>query len=119
MIDTIRAGLVVLPDNWVLPAGITFVPGLRSFSTNVYTEAQWEQMQKAGAVFLPEIYNYVSNVSMSNSDTILNTWMGYYWTVTNKSTQYAATLSFFRNHLYPGHTSHKNEKFSVRLVQDY
>jgi len=120
MIDTIRAGLVVLPDNWVLPAGITFVPGLRSFGTNVYTKPQWEQMQKAGAVFLPEIYNYVTSAcGMSSSDTIINTWLGYYWTVNNYSTQYAATLSFFRNHLYPGRIAHKNEKYSVRLVQDY
>ena len=120
MIDTIRAGLVVLPDNWVLPAGLTFVPGLRSFNSNLYTEAQWEQMQEAGAVFLPEIYNSVMNITAtSSSDMILNTWVGYYWTASNYSTQYSATLCFYRNHLFTGRIAHKNEKISVRLVQDY
>ena len=54
-------GLILLPDNWVAPEGITFKSG---YSTEEYsytafaeyqsfTAEQWAVMQTAGAVFLP------------------------------------------------------------------
>ncbi len=51
-IDTIN-GLIILPDNWQMPTGLTFVPGIGYYATNVYSVAQWAQMESAGAVFLP------------------------------------------------------------------
>ncbi len=62
-------GCVILPDSWKLPAGLEFTPsttkGLAwnghvyqnpnggNFSHNTYSLDQWQQMEKAGAVFLP------------------------------------------------------------------
>lgn len=64
-------GTIILPDNWVLPAGASFTAsttqglvfvyydGLYSnsngnnFSHNSYTKEQWSVMESAGAVFLP------------------------------------------------------------------
>lgn len=51
-------GVVLLPDDWQCPAGITFVPYAEesednSYDDNVYTFAEWEQMEALGAVFLP------------------------------------------------------------------
>ena len=58
-------GIILLPDEWVLPDGCSFhSTGLSvqssnkflstdGFSTNVYTLDQWSDMQKAGAIFLP------------------------------------------------------------------
>ncbi len=46
-------GLVVLPDEWVLPAGLAWVDTLGDYTVNVYTDTQWADMEKNGAVFLP------------------------------------------------------------------
>ena len=49
-------GMIILPDEWALPAGLSFTPGTGSswsYETNQYTYAQWSLMEAAGAVFLP------------------------------------------------------------------
>ena len=45
-------GMILLPDEWTTPDGLSFTPG-NSTWTNSYTIEQWNWMQKAGAVFLP------------------------------------------------------------------
>lgn len=46
-------GLILLPDEWTLPEGCSFISGGASgWSTNTYTFEQWENMQNNGAVFL-------------------------------------------------------------------
>lgn len=50
-VDTI-SGLVLLPDEWTLPEGLTFVPNTVAVE-NYYTFEQWAKMEEAGAVFLP------------------------------------------------------------------
>ncbi len=73
-------GMVLLPDTFTLPAGVTFVSSLTPFvSANNYTVAQWSLMEGAGAVFLPAAGDRdgttVTNVGSS----------GYYWTSTEGS----------------------------------
>lgn len=46
-------GVVVLPDDWVTPDGITFKPGYGNFTKQSYNTEQWAIMEAAGAVFLP------------------------------------------------------------------
>lgn len=54
-------GLILLPDEWVAPAGITFKSGYsdKEYSSiafeeyQSFTAEQWATMQSAGAVFLP------------------------------------------------------------------
>lgn len=54
-------GLILLPDNWEAPAGITFKSGYsdKEYSSvafeeyQSFTAVQWALMQQAGAVFLP------------------------------------------------------------------
>jgi len=72
-------GLIILPDNWKTPAGLTFnastTKGLiwyedpelmgdngvyvnqnenaNNYNDNIYTTAEWNKMETAGAVFLP------------------------------------------------------------------
>ena len=49
-------GLILLPDNWQSPEGITFKSGYSSVAFEEYqsfTAAEWAMMQNAGAVFLP------------------------------------------------------------------
>lgn len=53
-------GLVLLPDDFVLPEGLQFNPGFQADASmegfgfqNLYSKDEWLRMQKAGAVFLP------------------------------------------------------------------
>lgn len=48
-------GLILLPDDWMLPDGITFTGGLENnnFRNCKYTAEEWEKMEANGAVFLP------------------------------------------------------------------
>lgn len=62
-------GVILLPDNWSTPAGLSFTAsatrGLEwngtyyfneqadNYTHNTYTEAEWARMESAGAVFLP------------------------------------------------------------------
>lgn len=48
-------GLILLPDDWTLPDGITFTGGLENnnFRNCKYTAEEWEKMEANGAVFLP------------------------------------------------------------------
>ncbi|MBR5095689.1 MAG: hypothetical protein IK094_01120 [Treponema sp.] len=70
-------GLVILPDNWTLPAGLTFTSGFASDSqeykdVNQYTAMQWDKMEKAGAVFLPAcgLTTYNSGTYTRTSNTL-------------------------------------------------
>lgn len=52
-------GVILLPDNWTAPAGISFTPGWMASGTdlpnvnNTYNTWDWKKMEEAGAVFLP------------------------------------------------------------------
>lgn len=47
-------GLILLPDNWVMPSGINLVMNASNYYTaNVFTATEWEQLEAAGAVFIP------------------------------------------------------------------
>ena len=65
-------GVILLPNNWQMPAGlgsfqpVGFLGG--EYSDNVYDISDWEQMEAAGAVFLP-IHGVTGNWAHA-----------YYWT---------------------------------------
>ena len=42
-------GMIILPDSWTLPDGLSFTSGNSSW-TNSYTTVQWSQMESSGAV---------------------------------------------------------------------
>lgn len=46
-------GMVIIPDDWTLPSGLSFTLWPKNWTTNVYSVSEWQQMQDAGAVFLP------------------------------------------------------------------
>lgn len=76
------SGMLLLPDNWLLPDGVQFEPGKKKgfidnfqgidlgwSSTNFFNYNDWVKMEKAGAVFLPtEVgVNYSSCVYWSST----------------------------------------------------
>ncbi len=50
-------GYILLPDAFKKPNGLNFQPGGNA-SNNIYSEGQWQMMEKAGAVFLPSVVTY-------------------------------------------------------------
>ena len=51
-VDTVN-GYILLPDEFVMPEGMTLDATVTNYTTNVYTKDQWKQMEALGAVFLP------------------------------------------------------------------
>ena len=71
-------GVVILPDNWILPLGCTFSDGIN------YTLLQWARMEANGAVFLPlaGTLNDYSVADWGGEDDVSyqNYNEGHYWT---------------------------------------
>ena len=60
-------GLIVLPDDWTLPDGLSFTPRASNFYDNRYAGDDWIKMENAGAVFLPDSYSRRGTVMESGS----------------------------------------------------
>ena len=112
-------GFVLLPDNWQLPAGQTFVPNTHNYETNTYSTAEWEQMEINGAVFLPAAGIRDGNIYINPYET------GYYWTSSTYSNTQAMQIFFTYFDFYTGNTgmidSNKHLRYqglAVRLVRD-
>ena len=113
------SGVVILPDSWTLPSGLTFKSGKASsfgyeyYSTvNEYTAAEWQKMENAGAVFLPASGDrYGSAVNdVGNS--------GYSWSSSYYGSSYAYYLSFDSDYLSPGDYYYRRSGQSVRLATE-
>ena len=85
-------GLVILPDEWTQPAGVT--------AGTTYTAEQWTKMEAAGAVFLPAAGNLTVNFDSKTVATVndINV-AGSYWSSStpsaadNEINAYAMTFS--------------------------
>lgn len=52
-------GVILLSDNFVMPTDCSFNPGFgHGWTYNIYTLAQWEQMEASGAFFFPAAGNH-------------------------------------------------------------
>lgn len=68
-------GYILLPDAWVLPAGMKFSPKAETYEGNIYTAEEWKKMELAGAIFLPAsgyVYSWFGFKSVNEK--------GAYWT---------------------------------------
>jgi hypothetical protein len=124
-------GVIILPDNWVTPDGITFNPNVMDwysnssgsgyainstdqYTRNTYDETQWLTMQAHGAVFLPAATDYNEQ------------WVGCYWSATSGDRSgypnLRYSLDFDKTWLSPQFIQMEfSEGYlsrSVRLVQD-
>ena len=115
------AGVVILPDEWMLPNGCACTAGMTSASnskdwsyvaaTNDYTVAQWQLMEANGAIFLPcagSRLNIWSNIGT----------YGYYWSSTTNGDErvYGLRLHSNQQSVVPHNRCGGR---SVRLVKDY
>lgn len=98
-------GVVLLPDEWVCPEGLEFNPGnADNYTNNLYSSAQWKQMEAAGAIFLPNAGSYSV----------------FYWssTVSCTSSYEAYALLYYGRGSVLVSSFSKCDGCSVRLVRD-
>ena len=107
-----EAGLIVLPDCWETPDGLTFTAEINGFSRISYTADQWEQMENNGALFLPAAY-YREGQSISRYSE------GNYWSSSAYANQSnMAYYVFFSDSGLYYYEWYRSFGFSVRLVKD-
>ena len=115
-------GLVLLPDDWVQPQDIPFVPGLSSnaydsfllnrmaykLCQNYYSTRQWHEMESEGAVFLPKA-GARSSGHVSSSYHV-------YWT--SASSPNSTSYVFFANGVDIISSINRSVGCAVRLVKN-
>ena len=112
-------GLVLLPDNWTCPSGVTFKSGShREYTVKAYrkyqtfTASQWSKLESAGAVFLPAAgYRYGSDVYYVQLD-------GFYWSATEGHGNDVYNLNFYSVGAFLHDSGYRYSGLSVRLVKD-
>ena len=113
-------GLILLPDNWVCPAGVTFKSGFHSnygvdyyAAYQTFTASEWSKLESAGAVFLPAAGR------RRGTDVDFVQYNGFYWSTIESSSSYAWYFYFFsyeaNKYNYDGS---RFRGLSVRLVKD-
>ena len=111
-------GLILLPDNWTCPSGVTFKPGFPGGNCadyyaayQTFTAKQWSKLEAAGAVFLPA----AGDRDGSNVYDVQS--RGYYWSASEEGSNGANCLGFYSGGAYMYHY-YRIYGFSVRLVKD-
>jgi len=125
-------GIIILPDNFSIPQGISFVSCVNNgfiyddcvdgkcyvdresdghYTDNVYSITQWEDMEKAGAVFLPS--------PGYRDGTIVSTiTYGGVWSSTPKDNDKVYDVGCGTNNIYPNGVCNRRYGRAVRLVQE-
>ncbi len=110
-------GLILLPDGWTCPSGVTFKSGFynNSYGTEYYAEYQtfsasdWSKLEASGAVFIPAAgYRNGSDVDDVQGN-------GYCWSATESYSNYASYLRFYSREAFMG-SGNRYYGRSVRLV---
>ena len=111
-------GLILLPDNWTCPSGVTFKSGFHNnygvdyyAAYQTFTADQWSKLEAAGAVFLPASGRRLG----SNVSSVQN--YGDYWSATEENS-YNAYYIYFRSDEAYMYYNYRDYGHSVRLVKD-
>ncbi len=112
-------GLILLPDIWTQPTGCKWAAQAMHYADNTYNDDQWEQMESAGAIFLPAAGTRIFEVGYVN-------WLvkvqgvqdeGRYWSTTQVGDKWADFLYFYEDNVSLGNMG-KHDGAAVRLVRD-
>ena len=111
-------GLILLPDSWTCPSGVTFKSGSHSDRSveaygqyQTFSAEQWSKLESAGAVFLPAAGSRNGSGLYRVQDN------GYYWSATEYD-------GYGAGYLYVGsdgagmYSASRDFGRSVRLVKD-
>ena len=105
-------GLIILPDDWNEP-NLSFTSGIKGWENNVYSTAEWKELEYEGAVFLPASgFRDGSNVKYVQDD-------GSYWSATadRNYSYYGGALDFDSSNAGMD-SNYRDYGQSVRLVKD-
>lgn len=111
-----KPGLIILPDNFVLPEGLSFIGNHAHFEDNKYSSAEWAQMSAAGAVFLPaDGYGY-NNGSYKTDNVNLQ---GNYWSSTPdpSASGKAYVIQFEEGTIHNKQSYDTTNYYSVRMAK--
>ena len=111
-------GLILLPDTWTAPAGITFKSGVASERSvqayadyQTFTLSEWQQLESAGAVFLPAAgMRSTTQVQYAHCSVTL-------WTATYDDATYVGQVDIDSTSIGT-YLSERCYGRTVRLVQD-
>ncbi|MBP5341918.1 MAG: hypothetical protein J6Y52_06140 [Bacteroidales bacterium] len=107
-------GLIILPDEWTTPDGLSFTPGKnRGWSTNTYSEEEWVMMESAGAIFLPAAGYRIANGTQDDGSA------GYYWSVNHQDMRNCNAIGFKKDEINSTNRQDRSRGLSVRLVKDF
>lgn len=137
--NTIIFGLILLPDDWTLPTGLTFNSGWdgtkvngtfpiqninqtvtqTKYDYNIYNLSEWEQMEAAGAIFLPiteyDGNDYIGRYYTTTAQRTSNNTSGFHLLFQPKratsGTIYTSIRLWYND-------NQGTASFSVRLVSD-
>ena len=111
-------GLILLPDSWTCPSGISFKSGFYSSDGadyyadyQIFTACQWSSLEAAGAVFLP------AAGCRDGSNVYYVQDYGYFWSATENFCCHAKLLQFYSAGAHVGSLTRDTGQ-SVRLVKD-
>lgn len=114
-VDNIN-GLIILPDDWIQPSGVPAFSQGMGYGQNVYTAAQWAQMEAAGAVFLPcRGYGYDQGDQIFVEDENDH---GSYWASSSYSDSDGHCMRFDNTTIHDVNHGNKQNYYSVRLVRE-
>ena len=112
-------GLILLPDNWTCPAGVTFKSGFHSewvvgyyADYQTFTAAEWSKLESEGAVFLPAAGNREGSSVVGVQDC------GLYWSATESYNNTGVYCLYFDSDEAEMSSSGRKGGLSVRLVKD-
>lgn len=110
-------GLILLPDNWITPAGISFSSGTHAKDSSIYfaqvndyTLEKWQLLEESGAVFLPAAGVIRIDEELRSESR------ASYWSSTGQGTK-AYILNFHSNFIITSNEDRYGRR-SVRLVHD-
>jgi hypothetical protein len=118
-VDSVN-GLILLPDSWQCPSGVTFKSGFHSSygdeyyaSYQSFSASEWSKLEASGAVFLP-----AADLRSGGPDDSYGQYGGFYWSATEYGSGDAGCLFGFYSGVAGVGSSTRSLGHSVRLVQD-
>lgn len=110
-------GLIILPDNFVLPDNIIWNSNATDWNINNYDVAEWVKMETAGAVFLP------AAGGREGTELYVIQKRGLYWSSSNYGTNMRQCLLFVHDEEYDYLVDSAKDALifyglSVRLAKD-
>ena len=111
-------GLILLPDNWTCPSGVTFKSGFHDnygaeyyAAYQTFSASEWSKLEASGAVFFPA-------AGFRDGSSVINVqYEGDYWSATESYYSYADSLGFNSGEANVNNGNRDSGR-SVRLVQD-